>query len=340
MSTETPELTVADLQAAGLNDQFDAIQSAVETHLDGKVANIAVISEPFAGREIFLDYAESEFGAATGRITFDEVLTDGLPEFPNAEIVLVDNCQYLYQRQIGGFETLQSFLDHIATRDALYVTSWNRYAWTYLSAITDVGSAFPETIQIPRLDASQIGQLLQSYHGTPLPMFTESEEAGRLKTVDLSWESKTVGGVSVSVPHLELNTEYVLSRSRTNADVNVEGAVYQRIAKLSEGDPGVATALWEQSIDDDTISPRSVEEVSVSLETDRDEAFVLEVILTNEQIALPRLKTVCEDIDVNQALQTLITYGVVKIDDDNRARIEPTRLGSMVDYLTRRQLVW
>jgi len=31
------------------------------------VPNVAVVSEPFAGREVFLDYAEEVFGAATGR---------------------------------------------------------------------------------------------------------------------------------------------------------------------------------------------------------------------------------------------------------------------------------
>ena len=340
MSETSADLTVENLKSAGLDEQFDAIEEAVGRHVEGKVANIAVVSEPFAGREIFLDYAEQEFGAAVARVTFDEILTGDLPDFPNAEIILVDNCQYLYQREVGGFEMLQEFLDFIATRDSLYVTSWNRYAWSYLTAVSDVEAAFPETIQIPRLDASQVRDLLQSYHGTPLPMFEEVRDTGQFNTLDLDWHSVEFGERSLAVPTPRVNSEYFLSRFRTDAKVDVEAAVYQRIAQLSEGDPGVATILWDRSVREDSIAPSYVREVQQSLETDRDEAFILEVILTNESIAYDRLDEISGDVSVDQALQTLLKQGVVTIDDGDRIHIEPTRIYSTVEHLERRQLVW
>lgn len=340
MAHEQPSLTVEKLEAAGLEGEFDAVESAVENHLDGGVANIAVVSEPFAGREVFLDYAEQEFGAATGRMRFDEFVTGELPEFPNAEIVLVDNCQYLYQREIGGFDMLKRFLDHIGTREALYVTSWNRYAWAYLTAVTDVDVAFPETIQIPRLDASQVGNLLRAHHGTPLPMFEEAQGTGRMKTLDLDWQRLQIGNRGLPVPMPEFNTEYVFSRFRTDAEVDVEAVVYQRIAQLSEGDPGVATIIWDESVRDDTISPSYLASVDQPIVTSPEEAFLLEVVLTNESIAFEHLAEVCDDIAVQQALQRLITQGVVTLDDQNAVHIEPTRLYSTVEHLTRRQLVW
>lgn len=334
-------ITVEDLEAAGLGDQFTAVEDAVERYLDGDVSNVAVVSEPFAGREVFLDYAEEVFGAATGRVTFEELVTGELPEFPVAEIVLVDNCHYLYTREIGGFGVLEQFLDRVARRDALYVTSWNRYAWAYLSAVSNVDDAFPETIQIPRLDADQIADLIASYHGTPLPMFVEDDVTGRMKTVDLEWGSLSlVGDRAVPVPRPEVHTEYVLSRMRSETDIGIEAAVYRRIARLSEGDPGVAATIWDRSVRDGKIAPSYVQEVDQPLDIDHEEAFVLEVILTNERIARDHIARVCDDTPVNQALQTLLAQGVISVDDEDRIRIDPERLYSTVEHLAGRQLVW
>ena len=52
------------LVAHRLADLLDA----VEGYLEGDLSNVAVVSQPFAGREVFIDYAEEEFGAATGRV--------------------------------------------------------------------------------------------------------------------------------------------------------------------------------------------------------------------------------------------------------------------------------
>ena len=334
-------ITVEELEAAGLDEQLEAVETAVETHIEGTYSNVAVVSEPFAGREVFLDYAEEEFGAAAGRITFEEVVTGELPEFPVAEIVLVDNCHYLYTRQIGGFDVLETFLDRIVNRDALYVTSWNRYAWTYLSAVTDVQAAFPEQIQIPRLDANQVANLLTTHHGTPLPMFVEDEDSGRMRSVDVEWSEFSVGSDrTVSLPYPELHPEYVLSRVRTDAEFDIEAVVYRRIAQLSEGDPGVATILWDRSIRDGRIAPSYVQEFDKPIDIDHDQAFVLEVILTNERIAYDQLDRVCGEVAVDQALQALLTQEVISIDDDDRIQIDPVRLYSAVEHLAGRQLVW
>lgn len=333
-------VSVGDLEAAGFGEQFSTIETAVENHLEGKVSNVAVVAEPFAGRRAFLDYTEGTFGAATGRVSFEELVTGDLPEFPNAEIVLVDNCHYLYTRRIGGFDRLEAFLDHVVTDDALYVTSWNRYAWTYLTAVSGVDGAFPGEIQIPRLDADQVASLVASHHGTPLPMFIEAEDKGRMKSVDLEWHSlELVGDREVAVPYPELNAEYVRSRFAEDATLGREAVVYQLIAKLSGGAPGVATALWDRSVREDRIAPSYVEEVDRPLDIDHDEAYLLEVILTNEEVAYDDLTAICEGMPVAQALQTLLSQGVVTIEDD-RVRVRPERLYSTVRHLVRRQLVW
>jgi hypothetical protein len=336
----TRTVAVEDLEAAGFDEQFSIVETAVESHLEGKVSNVAVVSEPFAGREVFLDYAEETFGAATGRITFEEIVTGELPEFPVAEIVLVDNCHHLYTRQIGGFDLLETFLDRVVTQDALYVTSWNRYAWTYLSAVTGVDVAFPTTINIPRIDAGQVGELLASYHGSPLPRFVEVEDRGRMRTIDIEWASRPLmGDRSVPLPRLDVNSEYLLSRFADDVELELEAVVYQQLATLSLGAPGAVTALWDRSIREGAIAPGYVNEVDEPLDIDHDEAFVLEIVLTNEDIAYERLERICKDLPIDRAIQTLLTQGVVSI-DDGRVRITPERLYATVKHLAGRQLVW
>lgn len=122
--------------------------------------------------------------------------------------------------------------------------------------------------------------------------------------------------------------------------MNVEAVLYQRIAKLSEGGPGVATVLWDRSIRDDRIAPSYVRELNKPLDLTLDEAFVLEVILTNETLSYDALVQTCDDIAVDRALQTLIGQGVITIDETDQIGLEPTRLYSTVEHLKRRQLVW
>lgn len=333
-------ISVEDLEAAGVDEQLSMIEKAVENHLEGAHSDLAVVSPPFAGREVLLDYAEDAFGAATARLTLGENVTDALPDLPEAKIVLVDNCHYLYTRQIGGFDLLEAFLDRIVTGDALYVTSWNQYAWTYLSEVANVDVAFPTTVQIPQLNAGQVRKLLSSYHGSALPEFVEVEDKGRMKTVDIEWTSRPLwGDRQFKVPYLEFNAEYVLSRFADDVELDIEAVVYQQIAQLSVGAPGVATKLWDRSIRDGTIAPSYVQEVDQPLDIDHDEAFVLEVVLTNEEITYSDLEWICSDVSVDRAVQTLRTEGVVSVDGD-RVRIDPERLYSTVNHLAGRQLIW
>lgn len=96
-------LDESDLRAAGLGRLFDEIDAAVADHLAGSVSNVAVIADPFAGREVLVEYADEALGAASGRVTLDTVVTslDDV-EFPDTEVVLIDGCHYLYSRRING----------------------------------------------------------------------------------------------------------------------------------------------------------------------------------------------------------------------------------------------
>jgi hypothetical protein len=311
-------LTVADLAAAGLGSQLATIEDAVAAHLDGSVANVAVVAEPYAGRDVLLAYAEDQFGAASGHVTFESLVTDSATlEFPNREVVVVEGCHYLYSRRIGGFDVLNEFLDRIAASDALFVTAWNKWAWDYLAAVQDLDRAFPVHVHVPRLEPEAISALVRE-HVDELPAFVESDGHGRVKTVDFDRATVDVAGREVSVPVPELNVEYLTARDMGEEYGETERVVYEKLARLAEGNPGVALALWDRAVRDGELSPASLDAREEPLDLDDDEAMTLTSVLTNERLAMGTLREILPDVNVAQAVQTLDHQGLVELERDAR----------------------
>ena len=51
---------IEELRSAGVGDEVETVATAVAEYLDGGTgANVAVVSEPYAGRDALLEYAES-----------------------------------------------------------------------------------------------------------------------------------------------------------------------------------------------------------------------------------------------------------------------------------------
>jgi hypothetical protein len=339
MSTEVA-LTASDLRAAGLEEPFAAVEEAVEGHLDGSRANVAVVADPFAGRATLLDHVEQRLGAATARTTLSEpVLGETAPlDAAAAEVVLVDDCQYLYTRQVGGFDPLDDFLERTARSSALYVTAWNRYAWSYVSAVRDVEDAFSVVVRVPPLDAEGVRSLITSVYGPELPAFVETEVDDRVKTVDVGRGSLSVAGRSVPAPRVEFNPEYLAAWGDTDAG-DAEAVVFEKLTELSDGNPGVAAALWERSVRDGEIAPEYVTEVDRALDVDDDEAFVLEVLLAKERVDRTVLSEVLATVPVERSLGGLVERGLLAVDGDD-ILLEPELLHATVEHLRGQRFVW
>jgi hypothetical protein len=335
-----PDLSVEALRAAGLGEQFDALEAAVGEHLEGERSNVAVVAEPFAGRAGLLAYAEEYLGAAAERRSFDGLVVD--PEeapAPEAEAVVVDGCHYLYTRRVGGFDPLERFVDRVTDSDAMFVTGWNSYAWDYLAATRDVDEAFPVVVRLPPLDAEGIADLIRTAYGPDLPAFESTEAFGRVKTLD--FEPRTVSitrsvGVRVSVP--TLNLSYLTARAEDDVG-DVEAVIYERLARLSEGNPGVAAALWERSVADGTVTPASVEAVDREIDLDDDTGFVLLLVLTNGAVDREVLAAALPSVRVKRSLAHLEERDLVRIADDV-AWVEPTALHPAAEHLRGRRLLW
>ena len=112
---------VEDLRAAGFGDEVEKVATAVAGYLDDGVGgNVAVVSDPYAGRDSLLAYAESLLDGDALRVDLDPSAADGTgPELPDplgasanegasdeadAGALVVADCHYLFERVLDAFD--------------------------------------------------------------------------------------------------------------------------------------------------------------------------------------------------------------------------------------------
>lgn len=333
-------ITSADLRAAGLDDHFAALDAAIASYRDGGSPNVAIVSEPFGGRAALVEYVTDQLADAE-HVTFPSSATAAnLPDIEAFDAIVLSDCHALFTRRIGGFDVLDQFLEAVAASDTFVVTAWNQYAWQYLEAVRDVDESFGTVVPDPDLDAAGVEALLRDRYGPDLPRFVETGEAGRVKSIGVrTYPTRLIGTRRVDVPIPELNLEYLTSWSLGGRDADVETVVFRKIALLSNGNPGIATVLWERSVIDGEIAPAYVEELDRQPDLDDAEAFVCWTILANDDRSREDLTALFDDIAVDRALHTLDQQGLVSVTDD-RVAIVPEALHAVVVYLRGRRLVW
>ena len=362
---------IEELRSAGFGDEVETVATAVAEYLDGGTgANVAVVSEPYAGRDALLEYAESllEDEAEFTRAALDPSAADGDgPPFPDpvdgdaasrpaegtpaeagpdaadggrAGALVVSDCHHLFDRHIDGFEALDAFRQRLALSDPLVVTSWNRHAWSYLDAVRDVGDSFPVTVEIPPLDADELRTVIEAHYGPGLPDVVDTGQAGRIEEVVFDrYALPLPGGRSVGIPYPKPNTAWLAARSASGTEESVEAVVFEKLRRVSRGNPGVAKAAWEEAVTDGEIAPAYIEAPPSGLSLDDDAAFLLWTVVAMESASIDRLDDLFEDRPVEATLQDLVEQGLVTVTDRTVA-VAPESLPVAVDALERRRLVW
>lgn len=234
----------------------------------------AVVGPPFAGRDRVLDRAAERLDAA--RVCLDpgarpDAVLDHLGDGP----LVVAGCHHLHERAVGGFDRLDAVLSALAGSEGPVVTGWNGYAWSYLAAIRAVPAVFDEQFEVAGLSPPVLADLVRSQVST-LPPFHLDRSDRSLVTIrryPVGWRDLTV---PVPVP----DREEIAARFTTAPDP--ETAVLGRLAAVTDGNPGVAAALWRRSDTRNGMAPGDVDAPSVDL--DREGAFLLRIVLAGETV--------------------------------------------------------
>ncbi len=302
---------------------FESEKERLREALSEEPTNVAVVSEPFAGRETLVDTAVEELDTETRRTALSSVTeADALvadDAFADTEAVCVEGCEYLYTRRIDGFETLERFVEKVASSDATFVVSWNSYAWEYARRTTEVDAVFGEVVSLPTLDAETVADSLASEYDV-----SEFED-------DLE-ELRQEGDRFVD--RLPDRLRFGLEEKSDN--------VFERITALSGGNLGVARAvfesrLWKEGGEDD------------HTDLSYEDAFVLSVLVSKEAVGREVLETVVSPRSLETSLRKLSDAEFAELEggddiggdrDGGRVSLRPERLVRAVTHLERRRLVW
>jgi len=128
-------------------------------------SNIAIIAEPFSGRSELLYKISEIYQERNTKIFLHRLISDDNFQHTlekSGDIVLVDNCQLLYSRKIGGFEKLDLFLNAIASSDKQFITTWSQFSWNYLRFVYPLESIFPVRIELPRLVPEELKKMVMA----------------------------------------------------------------------------------------------------------------------------------------------------------------------------------
>lgn len=330
VNAQTRVMDVSHWQAAGMDEQLDALDAAVTE--DG-FPNIAVMSDPFGGRDAFIDHAEALCEDKTvERITLDSLGTT--PEsfgLDDNDVVLVEDCQYLFRRRIGGFDALEAFAQEAASAETTVVTSWNSYAWDYLMNTKHLDQLFSHQLAVPKLSPETMQSYLRERVAYDDVSFVDDRDEEPV--ISRGHWSLNLGRYSPSVPYPRVNLGAI-----DTDEQSVEETVMQAITDRSDGLPGVATAVWDASIEDDQIGPNRIVDGFGNVDIDETTAYALRTVLMNGAIQEDALETVIEQHAVRRVLREMAQHELVTIDD--AVRLNPLALKTVRKELERRRLLW
>ncbi|MFB6301736.1 MAG: hypothetical protein ABEH78_02570 [Haloferacaceae archaeon] len=291
---------------------------------------LAVCGPPFGGRERVLERAADRLGTDLLRLgpgDGAEPLLSALGDGP----VVVDGCQHLYERRIGGFEPLDRVLRAVVECDGVVVTGWNSYAWTYLARVRGIDRTFAARTEIEPTAAADLAALvLERYDEVPAFAPDEADPDGLFasRRYVIGWRGH---GLSVSVP---VPNRAAVTASLADDNVDPQDVVFERLAAISKGNVGVATAIWEASRRDER-RPSDIVASGTDLDLDREEAFCLRIVLLKERVERGELTRIVDDTE--RVLGRLLRDGVVST-ADGVVQLEPTAVPTAVTETERRGL--
>lgn len=313
--------------------------SALDDALAAEASTVAVVGDPFSRRGRLLDAAADQLTDAR-RVHPDGVLAEDLPTFPDAPAVLVEDCQLLFSRRVGGFGALDDLVSRLTADEVTAVLGWNRQAWAYVTAVHDVGRIVDTVVDVPPLDREEVESFLDERYDLP-PFAAEQSPRPLVSVEPTDVRVPLLGEKRAPVPRIDVD---VLREWRVD-ESDPRDAVFERVRRLSRGNPGAAAAVWEHSVGGDGDAeggPVTPSDVAAPVETvvlDEESAFVLWVVVSKETVSRDHLARVTRTDQLDAVVADLHRQGVVAVDGDE-VSLAPRAVGPAVEALERRRFVW
>ncbi len=323
-------------------EEMKLIEKSIEDFEEGKRDNVAVISDPFYGESDLMRRAADVIGPRGLRVYARYLIRDlEILEAASEKIVMVEEAHRLYQRKIGGFLAMNRFLSFVSSSDGLFITTWNSYSWKYLDEVLGLGRHFPKKIRLSKMGTDQIREMLLSGYEEGELTFVEEvpAKAEKLTILNRSSYKKTLMGHSLEIPYPVVDMRSIRSRRTKNEKKSSEEIFFDKLARISDGNPGVAEHLWDEALDYPEV--RNALKDPPSIDLDYDESFALCIVLSMGSIDVRELSLVLEPLDLSaERIAGLLEERGLVFSDGDVITIRSEALKGVVEHLRRLRLVW
>jgi hypothetical protein len=331
----------------GYDREIKQIIEAIEHSESDTPSHIAIVAEPMGGRTTIVAEIRRIYGDRVYYLPLEFIIKqDALPDFACLvnDIILIDNCQFLATRVIGGFDVLDTFLRLQITSKKIFITTWNTHSWQYLSSVMSLDAYFPTIVVLPRMDTPILKQMILTRYKSGEIRFVDEGTAER--SIFFSVVHRTIKipftTTEISIPWVKLNFIVMFSGlpRKKRVQISLEDIIFEKINRIAEGNPGVAILLWDQSLKDNTISLSAIKETPFSISLEPNESFILSVILSMESLHAKDLSKIAgSEMDIEQVLYRLVQQDLV-VDNSGYFSIAPFALGPVTDYLRKTRRLW
>lgn len=338
--------TDAPDEITGFQEEMLNVQLAIAEFESGHNLNVAIISEPYAGRTTFLNEIEKMNFQKITRFSFsstvknnDEIIIPG----QSKQIVLIDDCQFLFMRKIGGFDVLRHFLNLVAAPDKMFITTWNVFSWKYLDEVMKIGKFFPVQINLPKFKVWQIKESILSGYKKEEIQFIEDVEFEKERIINFRKYPVLIKPLNkkINVPYIKLNYNVLKLRLLKKEErVAIKDIIFEKIHHVSNGNPGVAKIIWHRSLEYPVIKPGKIIDKSFNIELDYNESFVLNIILSMKSLKTEEISEIIGfDVEIDTIIFQLSKQGLI-LTGDSTCTIKPEALKSVIEFLKKSRVVW
>lgn len=235
--------------------QFENFRKGYELWQNNFPSSFAVVGEKGSGKSLFIKMLEDEIinnndvievkfegtvadkdkiiNRIASALKIDEVeetkdLIEAIRRKKKRVVVILENIQDCYIRNISGFEGIEELLFLISETNnhILWTVSCTRYGWLYLDKVLNISNYFTHAAESDNLSSDQIQELILRRHnasGYDLKFLPdESSKKSRAFKKNLDSEEKT--------------QDYLRE------------TFFEKLSKLSEGNPSTAMIYWIRSI--------------------------------------------------------------------------------------------
>lgn len=327
-------------------DQFTEIQEVIDAYRSHRRENVAIIGLPYSGKSSLLSAVHEAYRNDTYLVEYGSQITskrDLLDYHSSKPIFLIDGCQYLFSRNIGGFSVLDDFLEEVATSQSLFITTWNLYAWNYLRRVTEVEQIFSRRIVLPPLSDTEMREcILKDYTDAEIQFIggveVELPSLVRIRRHEVHIPFKKE---PIMVPFPSFSLDGLSFRRKNNEEsLSDEEFVFRKITRMAGGNPGIGKAIWKKSFEYPTVNLKDYQSVRVNDPLIRKDAFILGVIAMTGTTSKEYLEEVAAlEYDINATLYRLQTLGIIT-ETNGGYQICPDAMLGVHDLLRKLRIIW